>query len=184
MLFLSFSARPIHAPGGGAVGVAGLTSGSLSPCLASSLALAQLCGPALGLGRPANRSERRRSSSKGTLPSAGGGSPSTPLLMDDVLRVCMGRRSMPDGTGGTGGIRGEDFAARSAGRRYGLWGGVGGEEEEFGADMVSAAPPPTSSGVKGCVAGEYGDDTTREPEELSSWFEGDLEECGWLGAGP
>jgi hypothetical protein len=90
---------------------------------------------------------------------------------------------MPAGTGGTGGIRGEGFAARSAGRRYGLCKGVVGEEDEFGADTFSAAPPLTSSGVKGCAAGEYGDDTAREPEEPSS-FEVDLEEWGWLGPGP
>jgi hypothetical protein len=104
--------------------------------------------------------------------------------MDEVLRLWVEWPSTLTSSGGTGGIRGEGFAALSAGRRYGLWEGVLGEADDPDADTTSAAPLPTSSGVNGCATGVYGDGTPRDPDEPSSKFEGGLDECGFPGAGP
>jgi hypothetical protein len=91
-----------------------------------------------------------------------------PLLVEEALRVCMDCRKGLAGMGGTGGTWFAGCDALSEGRRCGLWEGVVGEDDGAGADTVSAAPLPTSSGVKGCAWGVYGETTPRDGVEPSS----------------
>ena len=87
-----------------------------------------------------------------------------PLLAEEALRMCMDCRNGLAGIGGTGGIWFAGCDALSEGRRYGLWEGVVGKDDDASADTVSAVPLPTSSGVKGCVDGET---TSRDGVEPS-----------------
>jgi len=91
-----------------------------------------------------------------------------PLLVEEALRVCMDCRKELAGMGGTGGTWFAGCDALSEGRRYGLWEGVVGKDDDASADTVSAAPLPTSSGVKGCALGVCGETTPRDGVEPSS----------------
>jgi hypothetical protein len=91
-----------------------------------------------------------------------------PLLAEEALRVCMDCRKELAGMGGTGGVWFAGCDALSEERRNGLWEGVVGKDDGASADTVSAAPLPTSSGVKGCALGVRGETTSRDGVEPSS----------------
>ena len=91
-----------------------------------------------------------------------------PLLVEEALHVCMDCRKGLAGMGGMGGVWLVGCDALSEGQRYGLWESVVGEGDDAGADTVSAAPLPTSSGVKGCAWAVYGETTPRDSMEPSS----------------